>query len=116
MLSRRSFQTLYTIAWKIAAMQIASSTRVHTSQMRNSSVGYLGLGRTSHQILLASGMLPVRTITSTKCLNSAYEPKLRGMPVRGKLRKMMLRYDIRPVSRPIQNGEELESAITCGRK
>ena len=27
------------------------------------------------------------------------------MPVRGKLRKMMLRYDFSPVSRPIQNGE-----------
>ena len=39
MLSRRSFHSLAMIAWKMAAMQIASSTRVQTSQMRNSSVG-----------------------------------------------------------------------------
>ena len=38
------------------------------------------------------------------------------MPVRGKSRKTMLRYDLSPVLRPIQNGELVESASTCGRK
>src|SRR6266700_3403548 len=33
-------QAVAMMAWKSAAMQIASSTRVQTSQMRNSSVGY----------------------------------------------------------------------------
>src|SRR5262245_45180224 len=97
-------------------MQIASSTRVHTSQMRNSRVGYLALGRTSHKILVPLGMQLVRTSRSTNFLNSANELNSRGMPVRGKLRKMMLRYDISPVSRPIQNGDEFARHITCGRK
>src|SRR5690242_6032476 len=100
------------IAWKMAAIQTASSTRVQTSQMRNSSVGYLALGRTSHQILEPSGIDFVRTSRSTKILNSAIESNSRRMPVRGKLRKMMLRYDISPVSRPIQNGELFERHIT----
>ena len=38
------------------------------------------------------------------------------MPVRGKLRKMMLRYDFSPVLRPIQNGELVERQRMCGRK
>ena len=36
-------------------MQTASSTRVQTSQTRNSSVGYAWCGRTSHQIFEPSG-------------------------------------------------------------
>ena len=38
------------------------------------------------------------------------------MPVRGKLRKMMLRYDFSPVLRPIQNGELVDRQSTCGSK
>lgn len=38
-LSRRSFQSLKQMAWKIAPMQTASSTRVQMSQIRNSRVG-----------------------------------------------------------------------------
>src|SRR5918911_1680589 len=104
------------MAWKIAATQIASSTRVHTSQIRNSSVGYLGLGRISHQILEPSGMQRVRTSISTNCLNSAWDWNTGGMPVRGKARKMMLRYDFNPVSRPIQKGELVERHSTWGTK
>src|SRR6058998_3339996 len=51
------------MAWKIAATQTASSIRVQTSQTRHSSVGFEWLGRTSHQILLPSGMVLVRTNT-----------------------------------------------------
>ena len=38
------------MAWKSAAKQMVSSTRIGTSQMRYSSVGKNGCGRTSHQI------------------------------------------------------------------
>ena len=38
------------------------------------------------------------------------------MPVRGKFRKMMLRYDFSPVLRPIQKGELVERLSTCGTK
>src|SRR6059058_3803407 len=93
------------IAWKRAARQTASSTRVQTSQMRNSSVGYFQLGRTSHQILLPSGMQLVRISVSTRSLNSNHDVNVGGMPERGKWRKMMLRYDFSPVFRPIQKGE-----------
>src|SRR5438093_283529 len=48
------------MAWKMAATHMASSTRVQTSQMRNSTVGYVEFGRTSHQILVPSGMVFVR--------------------------------------------------------
>src|SRR5947199_9552494 len=115
MLSRRSFHNLAIRAWKIAARHTASSTRVHTSQMRNSSVGYLWLGRASHQILLASGRQLVRIIVSTRPSISAYDWKTGGMPVRGKWRKMIERYDFRPVLRPIQNGELVERQRPCRR-
>jgi hypothetical protein len=39
-----------------------------------------------------------------------------GMPVRGKFLKMMLLYDLSPVRRPIQNGELVDSASTCGSR
>src|SRR2546423_15574308 len=105
MLSRRIFHSLAMIAWKMAAMHTASSTRVQTSQMRNSSVGNFQLGRMSHHSLVPSGMLFVCTSVSTIWFNSAQEPNRGGMPERGKCRKMMLRYDFSPVLRPIQNGE-----------
>ena len=38
------------------------------------------------------------------------------MPVRGKRRKTVVRNDFSPVSRPIQNGELVDSASRCGRK
>ena len=49
----------------IAATHTASSSRVHTSVMRISSVGKREDGRRSHQILLASSMTPLRTSRST---------------------------------------------------
>ncbi len=91
MLSRRNFQSLAISAWRMAAMHTASSTRVHTSQMRNSRVGYVQLGRTSHQIFEAFGMHFVSTIVSTRSTNSPQDASERGMPVRGKPRKMTLR-------------------------
>ena len=91
MLSRRSFQSLKTIAWKMAAMQTASSTRVQMSQIRNSRVGNDQLGRTSHQIFDALGIELVRTKTLTCCSKSPHDAICRGMPVRGKLRNTTLR-------------------------
>src|ERR1043166_7332088 len=90
-LSLRSFQSLAMIAWKIAPTHTASSTRVQTSQTRNSSVGYFQLGRIPHKILDAFGIEPVATMTSTTLSNSAHEPSEPGTPVRGKERKTTLR-------------------------
>src|ERR1043166_5286324 len=111
-LSRRSFQSLAMIAWKIAPIATASSTRVQTSQTRNSSVGSPQLGRTSHQIWDALGIDPVATSVPTTSSNSAHEPSDRGMPERGKERNTTLRYDLSPVRRPIQNGELVERQRT----
>src|SRR5262249_37012767 len=104
------------IAWKRAAMHTASSTRVQTSQMRNSSVGYFQLGRTSHHSLVPSGIELVRTSDSTRYSSSAQELNSGGMPERGKWRKMMLRYDFSPVLRPIQKGDDADRQRMCGRK
>src|SRR5437763_13468132 len=100
----------------MAATQMASSTRVQTSQTRNSSVGYFQFGRTSHHSLVPSGMQLVRTRVSTRLDSSAHEPNSGGMPVRGKLRKMMLRYDASPVFLPSQNGDDADRHSTCGTK
>src|SRR5215207_6073277 len=110
MLSRRSFHNLKMRAWHRAAMQTASSTRVQTSHIRNSSVGYLPFGRTSHQIFEESGIDFVLVSVSSSSSNSDAEEKVGGAPVRGKLRKMMLRYELSPVFRPIQKGELADNA------
>ena len=47
---------------------------------------------------------------------SLQDSKTSGMPVRGKRRKTVVRNDFKPVLRPIQNGELVESASKCGRK
>jgi hypothetical protein len=41
---------------------------------------------------------------------------MRGIPVRGKLRKTTLRYDFSPVLRPIQKGELPDRQSRCGMK
>src|SRR5438477_11748738 len=97
-------------------MQTASSTRVQTSHTRNSSVGYAWCGRTSHQIFEPSGTQRVFTSESSSSSYSAYERMTGGTPVRGKLRKTMLRYDLRPVRRACQNGELVDRQRTCGNK
>src|SRR3712207_9389854 len=112
MLSRRSFQSFATTAWRIAAQQTASSTRVQTSQTRNSSVGYVWCGRTPHQILEPSGMEFVRTSDWRTSLESPYDRLIGGMPVRGKVLQMVLRYGLNHVRRPIQKGELVEIART----
>ena len=53
------------IAWKSAARQIVSSTRIGMSQIRYSSVGKKGCGRTSHQIFFGLSMQFVFTSVST---------------------------------------------------
>src|SRR5215210_2478974 len=116
MLSRRSFHSFATIAWKMAAMQTASSTRVQTSQLRNSSVGKRWFGRASYQIFDPSGMHRVFTIVSTIESYSSHEPNRGGMPDRGKWRKMIDRYDFSPVFRPHQNGELVDRQSRCGTK
>ena len=75
----------------MAATHTASSTRVQASHSRNSSVGYLKCGRASHQILLPSGMLPTPTSVSMYSWYSAHPDRRVGMPVRGKLRKIVER-------------------------
>src|SRR4051812_17455256 len=97
-------------------MHTASSTRVQTSQMRNSSVGYFQFGRTSHHSLVPSGMELVLVSVSTRYINSAHEPSMGGIPERGKLRKITLRYDFSPVLRPSQNGDEADRQRTCGTR
>ena len=57
--------------------------RVQTSVMRISSVGNFPDGRISHQILVASSMIPLRTSTSTVRWNSPKLSKRCGSPVRG---------------------------------
>ena len=47
-------------------MASVSSTRIGRSQIRNSSVGKNGCGRTSHQIFLALSMQLVRISRLTK--------------------------------------------------
>jgi hypothetical protein len=39
-----------------------------------------------------------------------------GVPVRGKFRKITLRYDLSPVLRPIQKGELVDRQRTCGTR
>src|SRR5262245_28206106 len=97
-------------------MHTASSTRVHTSHRRNSSVGNFQFGRRSHHSFVPSGMQLVRTSVSTRLVNSAHDPNAGGRPERGKLRKMMLRYDASPVLRPIQNGDDADRHRTWGAK
>src|SRR5262249_37111327 len=104
------------IAWNSAAMHTASSTRVQTSQMRNSSVGNFQLGRTSHHSLVPSGMQLVLTSVSTRSLSSAHDANSGGMPGGGRGRKRVVRYDFNPVLRPIQNGDDVHRQRTCGRK
>ena len=67
----------------MAATHTASSSRVHTSVMRISSVGKRAEGRRSHQILLASSMTPLRTSRSTVWRYSSQLSKRPGRPVRG---------------------------------
>src|SRR5690242_679886 len=98
-LSRRSFQSFATTAWRIAATHTASSTRV----------------RTSHQIFDPSGMHWVRDSTSISSVYSLQERRARGTPVRGNPRNTTLRYDLSPVLRPFQNGELVDRHRMWGR-
>ena len=101
MLSRRSFQILATIAWRIAAMQTASSTRVQTSQTRNSSVG-IGVVRPHvPPDLRAVGHAAGRTSESSSVARTfRHDRRIGGTPVRGKFLNTMLRYDLSPVTPP----------------
>ena len=74
------------------------------------------MGRTSHQILDALGIDFVAVSVSMSPVKSSHDPISGGIPVRGKFRNTTLRYDLSPVFRPIQKGELVESASTCGRK
>src|SRR3954470_19701654 len=98
------------IAWASAAIAIAARGAVGTSQILNSSVPNVGCGRRSHQIFLPLSMQCSSMSVSTYCSYSAHELKWSGMPVRGNLRKTVVRYDFNPVLRPIQNGELVDSA------
>src|ERR1700761_388747 len=93
-----------------AAMAAGSSTFVVTSHMRNSRVPNVGCGRTSHQIFLPLSIEFSLTSRLTKFSYALHDSKSSGTPVRGNLRKTVVRNDLRPVLRPIQNGELVESA------
>src|SRR6202040_4272797 len=99
-----------------AAMATASSTLVVTSHMRNSSVPKVGCGRTSHQIFLPLSMQFSLTSRFTKFSYALQDSNCSGTPVRGNLRNTVVRNDLSPVLRPIQNGELVDSARRCGRK
>src|SRR6478752_6070633 len=116
MLSRLNFHSLKISAWQSAPMHTASSTLVQTSHIRNYNVGYLLLGRMSHQMFGGGAIDFVRVRVSHRYPDSATDENVGGDPVRGKFRKMMLRYELSPVFRPIQNGELAESARMCGTK
>ena len=60
-------------------------------------------------------MDPVRVSMSTSSVYSLHDRSARGTPVRGKPRNTTLRYDLRPVLRPIQKGELVDRQRTCGR-
>ena len=90
------------------AIASPSSSRVHTSVMRSSSVGKRAEGRRSHQILVASSITPAFTSTSTVRAYSSQPAKRPGRPVRGSSCEMASRQLLRPVSSPSQNGEEVE--------
>src|SRR5829696_9028847 len=95
---------------------IASFIEVIISHTRNSSVLKKGCGRRSHQIFLPLSMQLVLTNRLTNPSNSAHELKVEGMPVRGNCCHTIVRYDLRPVTRPCQKGELADSASTWGRK
>src|SRR3984957_7946591 len=104
------------IAWVSAAIATASSTFVVTSHIRNSSVPKVGCGRTSHQIFFPLSIEFSLTSKLTKFSYALHDSNCSGTPVRGKRRNRVVRYDLRRVLRPIQNGERVESASRCGRK
>src|SRR5256885_444133 len=104
------------IACVSAAIATASSTFVVTSHIRNSSVPNVGCGRTSHQIFLPVSMQFNFTNRLTKFSYALHDSNSSGTPVRGNRRKTVVRNDFRPVLRPIQNGELVESASRCGKK
>src|SRR5271154_2446408 len=104
------------MAWVNAAMATASSTFVEQSNMRNSRVPKTGCGRTSHQIFFPLSMQFSLTSKFTKFSYALQDSNCSGTPVRGKRRKTVVRNDFRPVLRPIQKGELVESASKCGRK
>src|SRR6201999_1126458 len=99
-----------------AAIATASSTFVVTSHMRNSSVPNVGCGRTSHQIFLPLSIEFNFTSRFTKFSYALHDSKSSGTPVRGNRRNAVVRNDLRPVLRPIQKGELVESASRCGKK
>src|SRR3974390_3346063 len=105
-----------TIACVSAAIATASSTFVVVSNMRNSSVPYVGCGRTSHQIFFPLSMQFSLISRLMKFSYALHESNCSGIPVRGKRRKTVVRNDFSPVLRPIQKGELVESASKCGTK
>ena len=104
------------IACASAAIAIDARGAVGTSQIRNSSVPKVGCGRRSHQIFLPLSMQCSSTSVFDVLSYSLHDWKWSGMPVRGKRRNTVVRNDFSPVSRPIQNGELVDSASRCGRK
>src|SRR5467141_3280646 len=97
-------------------MATASSTRVETSNKRNSSVPNVGCGRTSHQIFFPLSMQFSFTRRPRKFSYALHDANWSGTPVRGNRRNTVVRNDFKPVFLPIQNGELVESARRCGRK
>ena len=83
--------SLATTALTRATMATTSSIFVMQSQMRSSSVGKRGWGRTSHQIFVGSSMHPVLIIVRTKWSYSSAELKRSGMPVLGNSENTTLR-------------------------
>ena len=94
---------------------MTSSNVGRPSQIRTSMVPKLGCGRTSHQISRIDSIALALTRVIINRWNSAQLSRRYGSPAVGRLSKILLRQDARPVSAPLKNGELAESASKCGR-
>src|ERR1022692_2022973 len=103
-----------TVAWISAAIATVSSSRMGMSHTRTSNVSKYGCGRMSHQTFLPLSMQFVLISKLRKVSYSAQFAKTSGILVRGKRSNTLQRYDLNPVSMPIQNGEFVDKARMCG--
>src|ERR1019366_9478396 len=95
---------------------MVSSKRMVLSHTRTSKVSKNGCGRMSHQTFLP---VSIQFVLISKLRKVSYSAQFRntsGILVRGKRSNTLQRYDLNPVSMPIQNGELVDSAKMCGRK
>jgi len=76
----------------------------------------MGLAAKNGLVIAAAGTHPVLTSAPSIDSYSFHDRNVGGVPVRGKFLNTTLRYDFRPVLRPIQKGELVDKVSTCGTK